>query len=139
VKTACKIIIFWMGICFLPLFFGSVYGAHDEIPRIPIEQLKEMIDRGADVVILDAQQKSTYNAGHIKGALSLPWAAEVQEADVQHLPKNKPIITYCDCGPGENDSADLARQLLELGFTDVKVLADPSIQGWKKSGFPLGK
>jgi rhodanese-related sulfurtransferase len=133
------IAIICMGIFVWPLLPVSAEAAHDEIPRIPIGQLKELMDRGADIVILDAQQKSTYDQGHIKGALSLPWASELKEADVEQLPKNKLIVTYCDCGPGENDSADVASQLMELGFTEVKVLADPSIRGWKQSGFPLEK
>ncbi len=129
----------WMVILGALLLAGTANAVHDEIPRIPIEQLKELIDRGADIVILDAQQKSIYDQGHIKGAKSLPWAAEIQEDAVQNLPKDKLTITYCDCGPGENDSADVAAQLMGLGFTEVKVLADPSIRGWKKSGFPIEK
>jgi rhodanese-related sulfurtransferase len=123
----------------LSIFFSRAYAAHDEIPRIQIEQLKELIDSGADIVILDAQPKSIYNQGHIKGALSLPWVAELKETDVQHLSKEKLTITYCDCGPGENDSADLAAQLIDLGLRGVKVLSDPSIRGWEKAGFPLEK
>jgi len=117
----------------------STYAMHDEIPRVQIEEFMKLIDSGADIVILDAQPKSIYQQGHIKGAISLPWAPELKESDVQHLPKNKPIITYCDCGPGEADSADLAAQLIELGFKDVRVLADPSIRGWKKAGYPMEK
>lgn len=97
-----------------------------------------MMDDGADVVILDTQPRSTYDRGHIMGALSLPWVPELKDTDVQWLSKQKLIITYCDCGPGENDSADLASQLIDLGFANVKVLADPSIRGWKKVGYPIG-
>jgi rhodanese-related sulfurtransferase len=118
---------------------NRVYAAHDDVPRVKIEELKKMMDSGAEVVILDAQQKSTYDQGHITGALSLPWVAELNDTDVQWLSKKKLIITYCDCGPGENDSADLAAQLIGLGFMDVRVLADPSIRGWKKAGYPIEK
>ena len=115
-----------------------IYAANDDIPRVSIEELKRMMDDGADVVILDTQPRSTYDRGHIMGALSLPWVPELKDTDVQWLSKQKLIITYCDCGPGENDSADLASQLIDLGFANVKVLADPSIRGWKKVGYPIG-
>ena len=53
------------------------------------------------------------------------------------LPRDKLIVTYCNCGPGDADSANVAEQFLELGFSNVKVLADPSIRGWKQAGYPL--
>lgn len=128
-----------LGILALTVISHVVCAAHDDLPRVRVEELKKMIDCSADIVVLDAQQKSIYDKGHIKGALSLPWIAELKDADVEKLPKTKLIIIYCDCGPGENDSADLAAQLIDLGFRDVKVLADPSIRGWKQAGYPIEK
>ncbi len=116
-----------------------VCAAHDEIPRIPIEELKKLIDEKADIVIYDAQTKAIFDKGHIKGAVSFPWKSVLEDADIRLLPKGKDtfIIVYCDCGPGETDSSDLAAQLIELEYTDVKILKDPSIRGWKKAGYPL--
>ena len=98
-----------------------------------------MVDGKADLIILDVQIKSIYIKGHIKGARSLPWAAELNPADLDRLPREKMIVTYCDCGPGESDSADVAAQLMSAGFDNVKVLADPSIRGWLKLGYPVEK
>jgi len=112
---------------------------HEEIPRIAIEELKQKMDRGIDIVVLDAQPKTMYDKGHIKGALSFPWAAKLTRWDVRELPRDKMIIIYCDCGPGEADSSDLAAQLSEMGLSNVKVLADPSIRGWIKVGYPIEK
>jgi len=119
------------------VFVSLVNAAHPEIPRITLEELKGLIEQKADVVIIDAQLKEIYDRGHIKGARSLPWKAEITEADVKDIPKDKLIVTYCDCGPGESDSADVAAQLINLGYSNVKVLADPSIRGWKKAGYPM--
>jgi len=112
---------------------------HKEIPRITIEELKQEMDRGVDIVVLDAQPKSMYEKGHIKGARSLPWAAKLTRGDIGELPRDKMIIIYCDCGPGEADSSDLAAQLGEMGLRNVKVLADPSIRGWIRAGYPIEK
>jgi rhodanese-related sulfurtransferase len=138
-KATMKKIIWSLGFVILALaaMVHGVYAAHDDIPRVRVEELKKMVDAGADIIVLDAQQRSIYDKGRIKGALSLPWAAEIKDADVEKLPKDKLIVTYCDCGPGENDSADLAAQLMGLGFSNVKVLADPSIRGWKQAGYPM--
>ncbi len=112
---------------------------HQDIPRITIDELKREMDGGADIVILDAQPKALYDKGHIRGALSFPWSTNLTEGNVRQFPRDKMIVTYCDCGPGEADGSDLAERLREMGFSNVKVLADPSIRGWMKAGYPVEK
>ncbi len=109
----------------------------DDVPRITIQELKKMMDNKVPVVVLDAQPKRIYDKGHIKGAISFPWTPKLSEEQVAALPKGRPIVVYCDCGPGEADSVSVAERLIERGFNDVKVLADPSIRGWKDAGFPI--
>lgn len=131
-----KVMFFVFGLLWA-LGASAAYAGHPDIPRITNDELKALIEKKADIVILDAQLKSIYDTGHIKGAISFPWKADLTESDVSELPKDKLVVTYCDCGPGETDSSDLAFQLLGLGFTDVKILLNPAIRGWKKSGYPL--
>jgi rhodanese-related sulfurtransferase len=119
------------------LIVSVSFAGHPEIPRISLDELKNLINAKSEVIILDVQLKDIYDKGHIKGALSLPWKAEVTDADVDKFAKDKLIVTYCDCGPGEADSSDLANQLIGLGFANVKVLGDPAIRGWKKAGYPV--
>lgn len=119
------------------LLFGSASGA--DIARISIEELKEMMDKGTPVTIIDVQPKDIYAAGHIKGAISLPYKTQVELEDVWSLPEDQLIVTYCDCGPGEADSSDMAAQLVRFGYENVKILKDPSIKGWKQAGYPIEK
>jgi rhodanese-related sulfurtransferase len=116
---------------------GGWAAAQDNVPRITIHELKGMIDQGTGVSILDTQPRAIFEKGHIKGAVSLPWTPRINLHDVSGLPRDKLIVTYCGCGPGEEASANVAEQLLELGFANVKVLADPSIRGWKQAGYPM--
>jgi len=108
-----------------------------DVPRISIEALKKLQDENASVVVVDDRIKDDYDSGHIKGAFCIPAQERLSAADVAILPKDKLIVTYCNCGPGEADSENVANQLLDMGFKDVKVLADPSIVGWAKAGYPL--
>ena len=117
---------------------GSVYAAmQGDVPRISIQELKKMMDDGTPVTILDVQPKDIYAMGHIKGAISLPWKSQIALEDVWSLPSDQLTVTYCDCGPGESDSADVAAQLFQFGFDNVKVLQDPSIRGWKELDYPM--
>jgi rhodanese-related sulfurtransferase len=110
-----------------------------DVPRISIQELKKMMDDETPVTIIDVQPKDIYEMGHIKGAISLPWKAQIALEDVWSLPNDQPIVTYCDCGPGESDSASVAAQLFQFGFDNVKVLKDPSIRGWKELNYPMEK
>jgi len=112
--------------------------AQSDMPRISLKELKDMIDKKATVTIIDVQPKNKYDEGHIKGAISLPASKRIALEDVWDISSDHLIVTYCDCGPGEADSADAATQLFMFGY-DVKVLADPSIRGWIAAGYPLEK
>jgi rhodanese-related sulfurtransferase len=119
---------------------GGLYGASTtDVPRISIQDLKAMMDKGTPVTIVDVQPKDIYETEHIKGAISLPYKTQIQLEDVWSLPEDRLIVTYCDCGPGEADSSDVAAQLISLGYENTKVLKDPSIKGWRASGYPMEK
>lgn len=119
------------------LMIGARAAAQIEVPHITIHELKGMLDQGESVLILDTQPKAIFEKVHIKGAISLPWKTRITLQDVSGLPRDKLIVTYCTRGSGDSTSANVAEQLMRLGFSDVKVLADPSIKGWKEAGYPL--
>lgn len=111
----------------------------EDVPRISIQELKALIDKGSPVTIVDVQPKDIYSEGHIKGARSLPYKSQVELEDVMAFPEDRLVVVYCDCGPGEADSSDMAAQLKVFGYDDVKVLKDPSIKGWRAAGYPMEK
>ena len=121
------------------LILPVCYGAQDKIQRITIQELKKIMDQGEEVTVIDTRPKNIYDKGHIKGAVSIPWKSQLALEDVWSLPSGIPIVTYCACGPGEADSADFAKQLMKMGYNDVKVLKHPAIDGWIKAGYPLDK
>jgi len=135
-KTKLFILI---GILCLILTAAVYVAAQGNIPRISNEELKDMMDKGTPVMVIDVQPKNIYAEGRIKGAISLPASARIRLEDVWDFPYDRLIVTYCDCGPGETDSADAAAQLIKFGYDNVKVLADPAIKGWKAAGYPLDK
>jgi rhodanese-related sulfurtransferase len=137
VKTKSICVLF--GLMIVWSVVGAVDAGAQDVPRISIQELKKMMDDGKPVTIIDVQPKDVHKEGHIKGAISLPWKSQISVEDLWIVPRDKPIVTYCDCGPGESDSTDVASQLLQLGFENVRVLGDPSIKGWKESGYPMEK
>jgi rhodanese-related sulfurtransferase len=131
-----------MGVLAVAFFLAALMAApafpEEEIARVSQKELKEMIDKGADVVIVDNRPVVDYDRQHIKGALPLPWDMDIADQARKTLPKDKLIVTYCDCGPGESDSADVAGQLVRAGFKNVKTLAD-GWSSWLDAGLPVEK
>jgi hypothetical protein len=62
------------------------------VPRISLEQLKEKLDAGADIVIVDVRSKGDFDEGHISGTVSIPWQREM-ETRYTELPRDKEVIT----------------------------------------------
>jgi len=121
------------------LIFSPCYGAEEGIPRITLQELKKMMDDGEEVTVIDTQPENVFNKGHIKDAVNIPWKSQLALEDVWSIPSGIPIVTYCACGEGEADSNDFAKQLMKMGYTDVKVLKHPAIEGWIKAGYPVDK
>jgi 3-mercaptopyruvate sulfurtransferase SseA len=62
------------------------------VPRTQLAAAKQEIDRGS-VVVIDVRDVDSYVAGHIPGALQIPLARV--EGEVNYLPRDRPILTYC--------------------------------------------
>lgn len=62
------------------------------VPRMAVEDLRAKINRGA-VTVIDVRDQTSYESGHIPGAMHLQLASI--EANLSQIPKDKPIVTYC--------------------------------------------
>jgi rhodanese-related sulfurtransferase len=80
-----------------------------------------------DALFLDARPPEDYREGHIRGARNLP--ADAPDEDLMKaladISQDALIIVYCH-GETCTLSEELASTLRDMGFMDVRVLAD----GW---------
>lgn len=60
--------------------------------RVSGEEARQAVAKG-EAVLVDVRSKGAYEAGHAKGAISLPLSDLSSRAG--ELPKDKLIITYC--------------------------------------------
>lgn len=94
--------------------------------EISLSEAVNLFNKGG-AVFIDARSGAEYDAGHIKGAKSLPY----KEADLKFVeamsgvPEESTIITYCD-GETCELSMELAIFLRNAGYKNVKVLSN----GW---------
>jgi rhodanese-related sulfurtransferase len=110
----------------------------DEVVRVTAQELKTMMNSGTEVVIVDNRPRADFDRFHIKGAIALPWDMDVGPEAKKILSSGKLIVTYCACGPDESDSADVAAQLLDAGFKNVKTLKN-GWEAWEAAGYPVEK
>jgi rhodanese-related sulfurtransferase len=108
-----------------------------KIARITPEELKEKIDSGEDVVIVDLRHALDFAAQPetIPGALHMD-AAELEEAH-EVIPRDREIVLFCAC-PNEVTAARLALLLRRRGITRIRPLAG-GYEGWRSRGYPLSR
>ena len=74
--------------------------AHLEVPQITCEELKHLMDEGADLVIVDTRWEGSYKMEHIKGAINIPdtpippVTQQIIDIKLMALPWDKTIIFY---------------------------------------------
>ena len=118
----------FLAVFVVALISGIAYAA--DYADISIADLKAAIATKS-VTLLDANGTSSWQAGHIPGAIDFATSKE-KLGDL--LPKDKGalIVAYCG-GPrchAYQAAADAAKR---LGYTNIQHLS-AGIQGWKKAG-----
>lgn len=105
--------------------------ARDEMEPVAREDLLGRMRR-KDVVVIDVRPLDEFEAGHIRGALSIP--LEELKGRLAELPAGADIVAYCR-GP----FCVLAPQALEIlregGFRARRM--DGGLPDWKAAGYPV--
>ena len=90
---------------------GAVY------MNITAQEAKEIMDTEEGYIILDVREQDEYDAGHIPGAILIPYTQIEEKAEGALTDKNQLILVYCRSG---RRSKIAAEALVELGYTNIK-------------------
>jgi len=102
--------------------------------RITVPKLRELIDAGQELVILDVRPRQVrVQDGIIPGAIF----AHPEDIDpiVKSYAPGTEIIVYCAC-PNEESAATAAKHLKQAGFKKIRPLLG-GIEAWVKAGHPI--
>ncbi|HYA28069.1 MAG TPA: rhodanese-like domain-containing protein, partial [Acidobacteriota bacterium] len=111
--------------------FGEIVHHDRNVPDISPEELKDLMDRNAELTIIDMRTPEEYSRFCIPGGLNVPggdlilWAEELR-----HKPT---VIVNC---AGRTRSIIGAAGLRRLGLTNVRALRNGTM-GWVLAGFQL--
>lgn len=116
-------------------FLPRVIAAMRKGPMIDVSELKQRVDAGEDLLVLDVRSPEDYQGeqGHVAGAVNIPLnelADRMQDiADYQE----QPVVTICRT---DRMSAQAARVLAQKGFADVHVVRQ-GMTDWNAKGYPV--
>ena len=72
--------------------YATPTGGVAEVRRITVAELQEAMKKN-EAVVVDVRSEDAYDAGHIKGSISVPEGEIVNHPE--KFPKDKLIVTYC--------------------------------------------
>ena len=98
-----------------------------------VHRLKEMLDAGEDVQVLDVRDDSEWESGHVKGATHI-YVGQLENR-ANEIPSDQAIATFCTVG----HRAGIAASILErTGHSRVQNVLG-SYLAWRAAGFPVTK
>jgi rhodanese-related sulfurtransferase/DNA-binding HxlR family transcriptional regulator len=105
-------------------------GTPDGVEEVRRDDLAERLRTG-DVIVLDVRPTAEYEAGHIRGARSVP-IAELRR-QLRDLPQDVDVVAYCR-GPYCVFANDAVKQLRKRGY-HARRLQD-GYPEWQRDGLP---
>jgi membrane protein DedA with SNARE-associated domain/rhodanese-related sulfurtransferase len=105
------------------------------IARITVDELKQMMDAGCEVMIVDLRKPIDLTADPytIPGALQM--AVEELENRHHEIPRDRDVILYCAC-PNEVTAAKMALLLKRNGIKRVRPLTG-GVEAWRARNYPV--
>ena len=104
-----------------------------QINEIDSPELKNRMDAGEDIVLLDIRSEAELRQGILPGSKHLPM--HLIPLKIQDLPKDKDVVLYCRSGARSYHAcAFLAQQ----GVENVINLRG-GILDWARNGFEIGR
>lgn len=106
-------------------------------PMVSAEQLKQRLDAGEKLLLLDVRPEDGYHGelGHIAQATHIPLHELPQRLDELGDYLQQPVLTICRT---DKMSSQAAQLLAQHGFADVHVVKMGMVD-WNKQGYPINQ
>jgi len=105
----------------------------DHLGLLTVQELKERLDRGDELMVLDVREKDRWLHGHIKGALHIYAGHLGQHLD--EIPKDRPIVVTCKAGNHASLTASILRR---EGYREIYNLLG-GMTAWQNAGYTVTK
>ena len=118
-------------------FLPSLIGRLRRGPMMDVENVKQKLDTGEDVLLLDVRSAEDYvgEQGHVKGSLLIPLEELTTRLSEIESFQEKMVMTICRT---DRRSEKAAQLLTQKGFADVHVVK-MGMTDWNAKNFPVEK
>jgi len=114
--------------------FGEFIEHAAATPHLPAAEIKALMDRGADLVVLDSRPMDEYRRMSIPGGIDCPGAELVYR--VHDLVRSPETLVVVNCA-GRTRSIIGAQSLINAGLGNRVVALENGTMGWHLAGFEL--
>jgi rhodanese-related sulfurtransferase len=131
----------WLLAAVLALAPLSSWAGHDQVEddlvyflRIQPDRVKQLLDGGEAVWLVDLRDTEEFKRQHLPGAHSIP-LKQLQKSFMK-VPRTGRVVLYCSCPEGNVDEGYSYQLLRELGYRNVSVL-EGGFTEWTRLGYPV--
>jgi rhodanese-related sulfurtransferase len=116
-------------------FLKIVDDARKRVRETNVDEVKQRLDRGEKLLLVDVREESEFAKDHLPGAIHLGKGVIERDVEARVPDTNAPMVLYCG---GGFRSALAADNLQKMGYTNV-ISMDGGIRVWREKGLPLEK
>jgi rhodanese-related sulfurtransferase len=114
-------------------FLKIVDDARSRIRETTVSEVKQRLDRGEKLFLVDVREESEFAKDHLPGAIHLGKGIIERDIEEQVPDPNRELVLYCG---GGYRSALAADNLQKMGYGNVFSM-DGGIREWREKGYPL--
>jgi rhodanese-related sulfurtransferase len=116
-----------------PRFLKIVNDAKSRVKETTVDEVKQKVDNGDKVLLVDVREESEFAKDHLPGAIHLGKGVIERDIEARVTDVKTPMILYCG---GGFRSAMAADNLQKMGYTNV-ISMDGGVREWREKGYPL--
>jgi len=116
-----------------PRFLKVVNDAKSRVKETSVDEVKQRLDRGEKLMLVDVREESEFAKDHLPGAIHLGKGVIERDIEARVPDLNTPLVLYCG---GGFRSALAADNLQKMGYTNV-ISMDGGVRGWREKNYPM--
>jgi rhodanese-related sulfurtransferase len=118
-----------------PRFLKIVNDAKSRVKETTVDQVKQQLDSGDKILLVDVREESEFAKDHLPGAMHLGKGVIERDVETRVPDPNTPMVLYCG---GGFRSAMAADNLQKMGYTNVLSM-DGGVREWREKNYPMTK
>jgi rhodanese-related sulfurtransferase len=116
-----------------PRFLKIVNDAKSRVKETTVDQVKQQLDSGDKILLVDVREESEFAKDHLPGAMHLGKGVIERDVETRVPDPNTLIVLYCG---GGFRSAMAADNLQKMGYTNVLSM-DGGVRDWREKNYPM--